>query len=200
MNNIITISREFGSGGRELGRRLSEELKIAYYDHEIVSEIAKRTELAERYVEQVIEQKPFITFPIHIGRSFYPIQDPVLLQHQAILLEQHRIIKEIAVRSDCVIVGRCADYILHEYDPFRIFVYADMESKLLRCRSKASKDENLSDKELKKKITSIDKNRAAYYFDHTGQEWGHRLNYDLCINTTNTVIKALVPAISKLFR
>ena len=73
MNTLITISREFGSGGRELGRRLSELLNIAYYDQEIITEISRRTDLAERYIEQVIEQKPIHAFPIHIGRSLYPL-------------------------------------------------------------------------------------------------------------------------------
>ena len=70
MNRIITIGREFGSGGRELGRRLSEKLGIAYYDQEIVSEIARRTELSEQYVQSIVEHQPAVSFPIHIGRSF----------------------------------------------------------------------------------------------------------------------------------
>lgn len=199
MNKIITISREFGSGGRELGRRLSEELNIAYYDQEIISEISKRTKLAEWYVEQIIEQKQAVTFPIHIGRSFHPLQNPVFDLRQVVLLEQHRIIKELAEKSECVIVGRCADYILQDYQPFRIFVYADMESKIIRCRKHTPADEHLTDKELKHQISLIDKNRAKYYNDYTGQKWGYKLNYDLCINTTNTTIKGIMPALSKLF-
>lgn len=72
MNKIITIGREFGSGGRELGRRLSEKLGIAYYDQEIITEIAKRTSLSEQYVQSIVEHKPVFSFPIHIGTSFYP--------------------------------------------------------------------------------------------------------------------------------
>lgn len=199
MNRIITISREFGSGGRELGRRLSEELEIAYYDNEIVSEIAKRTELAEHYVESIIERKQVSSFPIHIGRSFYPTQNPAFGLQQNILIEQHRVIKEMAEKSDCVIVGRCADYILREYQPFRIFVYADMDSKILRCRDRAPENEHLTDKEMKKQIAMIDRDRAAYYQDYTGQKWGDKLNYDLCINTAHTEIKEIVPALAKLF-
>ena len=71
MNRIITIGREFGSGGRELGRRLSEALGIAYYDQEIVSEIARRTEMSEQYVQSIVENRPSFSFPIHIGRSFW---------------------------------------------------------------------------------------------------------------------------------
>ena len=75
---IITISREFGSGGRELGRRLSEKLRFAYYDQEIVTEIAKRTKLSEEYVRWVSESRPFASFPIHVGRSFCVLPDPAL--------------------------------------------------------------------------------------------------------------------------
>lgn len=79
MNRIITISREFASGGREFGRRLSEELKIAYYDQEIICEISKRTSLSEEYVQAIVEHQPMFSFPIHIGRSFYPAVNPVLI-------------------------------------------------------------------------------------------------------------------------
>lgn len=144
MNRIITIGREFGSGGRELGRRLSEELKIAYYDQEIITEMAQK--------------------------------------------------------SDCVIVGRCADYILREYEPFRMFVYADMESKMARCRQKASEEEKMENKELKQHILGIDRKRAKYYQFYTGHKWGDKLNFDLCINTSRTVIKEIVPALAKLLR
>lgn len=199
MNKIITIGREFGSGGREFGRRLSEHLKVAYYDHEIISEISKRTSLSEQYVQEIVEHKPSFSFPIHIGRSFYPAVDPAFDQTIAVYKEQTRIIKEMAAKSNCVIVGRCADYILKEYNPFRIFVYADMESKIKRCRDKALQDEKISDKELKQKISGIDKKRAKYYEFYTGRSWGDRLNFDICINTTQTVIKEVVPAVAKLF-
>lgn len=199
MNRIITVSREFGSGGREFGRRLSEELGIAYYDHEIISQIAKRTALSEEYVQNTVEHHRFRSFPITIGRSFYPLPDPVFEQCIAVYQEQTRIIKEMAEQSDCVIVGRCADYILREEQPYRIFIYADMESRIRRCREKSSGDEGLTDKELRQNIALIDKKRAKYYQDYTGRRWGDRLNYDLCVNTTQTVIKEMVPVLAKLF-
>ena len=199
MNKIITIGREFGSGGRELGRRLSEILAIPYYDQEIISEISKRTSLSEQYVQAVVEHQPVFSFPIHIGRSFYTPVNPLLEQNMKIYQEQARIIGEMAAKSDCVIVGRCADYILKEYNPLRIFVYADIESKLKRCRLKAPENENLSDKELKQKIKEIDKKRAKYYEFYTGNPWGDKLNFDLCINTSQTHIKDLAPVVAKLF-
>ena len=199
MNRIITIGREFGSGGREFGRRLAEALGFAYYDQEIISEIAKRTSLSEQYVEAIVEHQPSFSFPIHIGRSFYPAVNPAFEQTMAVYQEQARIITQMAAKSDCVIVGRCADYILKEYRPVRIFIYADMESKIKRCREKGPEDEKLTDKELRQKITGIDKKRAKYYEVYTGHAWGDKLNFDLCINTTQTVIKEIVPAIARLF-
>ena len=199
MNKIITIGREFGSGGREFGHRLSETLGVAYYDQEIISEIAKRTSLSEKYVQAVVEHRPSFSFPIHIGRSFYPSANPAFEQTMTVYQEQARIITEMAAKSDCVIVGRCADYILQEYRPFRIFVYADMASKIKRCREKGPEEEALSEKELRQKISGIDKKRAKYYAFYTGHAWGDKLNFDLCVNTTQTVIKEIVPAIAKLF-
>ncbi|QDW72828.1 cytidylate kinase-like family protein [Lachnospiraceae bacterium KGMB03038] len=198
MNKIITVGREFGSGGRELGRRLSETLGIAYYDQEIISEIVKRTSLSKEYVQTIEEHRPVISFPIHIGRSFYPAIDPVFEQNMAVYQEQAKVIEEMAAKSDCVIVGRCADYVLREQNPFRLFVYADMESKMKRCRAKGPEDEKLTDRELKQKIQGIDKKRAKYYEFYTGNKWGDKLNFDLCINTTQTQIKEIVPAIAKL--
>lgn len=198
MNRIITIGREFGSGGRELGKRLAERLGIAYYDHEIVVAIAKKTDLAEEYVQQVMEQKPAPFFPITIGRSFYPVVNPVLDQNNAVYVEQSNIITEMAKKSDCVIVGRCADYILREMKPFRLFVYADMDFRIARCRAKAPEQEHLTDKELKQEIQRMDKNRSKYYQFYTGETWGDKLNYDLCLNTTCTPIKELVDGIAKM--
>ena len=189
MNRIITIGREFGSGGRELGRRLSEALGIAYYDQEIVSEIARRTEMSEQYVQSIVENRPSFSFPIHIGRSFCPMPSPALEQSLAVYQEQSRIIMEMAQKSDCVIVGRCGDYILRDFEPFRIFVYADLESRMERCRAKAPEDEKMTDRELKQHILGIDRKRAKYYEFYTGHKWGDRLNYDLCINTSGITPK-----------
>lgn len=199
MNRIITIGREFGSGGRELGRRLSEALGIAYYDQEIVSEIARRTEMSEQYVQSIVENRPSFSFPIHIGRSFCPMPSPALEQSLAVYQEQSRIITEMAQKSDCVIVGRCGDYILRDFEPFRIFVYADLESRMERCRAKAPEDEKMTDRELKQHILGIDRKRAKYYEFYTGHKWGDRLNFDLCINTSRTVIKEIVPVLARLF-
>lgn len=197
---IITVGREFGSGGRELGKRLADELQIAYYDNEIITEIAKRTNLAEEYVEHVMSNGPSAVMPITTGRTFYMGLDPLAEQNNAIYREQSFLIKELAEKSDCIIVGRSADYILREKDPFKLFVYADLESRMERCRKRAPEQEHLSDKELRRHICDIDKKRKKYYEFFTGQTWGDRLNYDLCINTSRADIKNIVKAIAKMVK
>ena len=185
MNRIITIGREFGSGGRELARYIAEITGYAYYDREIISEIAKRTSLSEKYIQNVAEQKPVIPFPIHTGRTFWAV---IPDYGQDVQKEQHDIIRELAGKSDCVIVGRGADYILRDANPFRVFVYSDDESKLKRCRENSSNDyakgAEMTDRELAKRIEQINKARAEYYEFYTGQKWGGKSNYDLCVNTS----------------
>lgn len=200
MSRIITIGREFGSGGREFGRRLAEELKIEYYDKEIIKGISEHTSLSEEYVRKVVECTPHNLYPITVGRSFSYAEDAAFKQVQSVYRAQSDIIKELATKSDCVIVGRCADYILRDENPYKIFIYADIESRMARCKSRNENAEDYNEKELKKQIIRIDQNRAKYYDFYTGLKWGDKNNYDLCINTTDTVIKEIVPVIAKIFK
>ncbi|MBO5069330.1 MAG: cytidylate kinase-like family protein [Roseburia sp.] len=200
MSRIITIGREFGSGGREVGKRLADELGIAYYDNEIITEIAKRTQLAEGYVQHVMENSPSTLIPITIGRTFYMGVDPVFEQNNVIYREQSRLVQELAEKSDCVIVGRSADYILRDKNPLRLFIYAEMQHKMERCRKRAPEHEHFTDKEMKRHIQDVDKRRGKYYQFFTGQTWGDKLNYDLCINTSNTPIPEVVKVIAKLVK
>ena len=201
MNKIITIGREFGSGGRELGKRLAENLGFAYYDREIVKAIAARSELAESYVEQVLENGVGTYYPITVANTIsVPINGPIPIINSSIYAAQTDILKEMAAKSDCVIVGRCADHILEEYRPLRIFVYASLESRMARCRAKESGNEALSDRELEKRIRAIDKARGKYYRFYTGNAWGDKQNYDLCINTTGMEIKRVAEALAMLAR
>lgn len=196
MSRIITIGREFGSGGREVGRRLAEKLNIAYYDYEIVLELAKRTHFTEEYIRQIEESPSIPLLPITIGRTFSPQLYPMVEQNHSVYIEQSNIIREMAGKSDCVIVGRCADSILRSKLPLRLFVYASMDFKIARCREKGGNSECLTDRELKQQILSIDKRRSKYYQLHTDQTWGNKSNYDLCINTTFVNIKDIVCSIA----
>lgn len=199
MNKVITIGREFGSGGREFGRLLAEKLGYEYYDKEIITEIAKKTSLSETYVKQIVEQTPHSLFPITTGNAFAYYGNNHLYNVQSIFREQTNVIKEMAKKSDCVIVGRCADYILEDLNPFKIFIYADEKSKIERCLKKVDEPESVNVKKLKKQIKNIDKNRARYYSFYTGKKWGDKLNYDICINTSDIEIGEAVSVIEKLF-
>lgn len=200
MNRVITIGREFGSGGREFGRRLAEELGIEYYDKEIITEIAKHTQLSEEYIQQIVECTPHRLYPITVGHSMSFVEDYSFSQAQSVYQAQATILKDLAEKSDCVIVGRCADYILKDYNPFNIFVYADLDSRVNRCIDRIAEGEHFTEKQLRRKIKSIDKHRARYYSFYTGRKWGDKSNYDLCINSTDTEIKKIVPIVAKMFK
>lgn len=196
---IITISREFGSGGRELGKRLADELGTAYYDKEILAKIAERVRMDEHYIDQVLERSYTVQYPYTFQRSF-TMFPPILNQRPNLLAEQAKVIRDLANKEDCVIVGRGANALLREQKPFNIFVYADMEAKRTRCRERAAEDEQFSDRELEQKIRQIDKARASTYELISGCLWGDKKEYHLCINTTDLELKAVVPHIAAYIR
>lgn len=182
--NIITISREFGSGGRELGKRLADILDYTYYDREIETELAKRTHMDADYIAQTLEDRPKFNIPLHFGRT---LASPYAAKQQvSILLEKQKLLKELAASSNCVIVGRAADVILSEYNPLKIFVFADMEHKIKRCQNYAEIDEKLSPRELKKAIRKIDARRSQYNSLFPNMDWRDkkRYHYHMFINTT----------------
>ena len=187
---IITVSREFGSGGRELGKRIADNMGIAYFDREIITEVAKRSELDEGYVEAVLDRGLYRDIHITFGHS---IASMGTIHHatQKIMAEQQKLINELAAHSDCVIVGRNADIILEEQNPLKLFVYADMEAKIARCRERTPAGENLSDREMAKMIRKINKSRARTHTYMSSIPWGNRAGYHLCVNTTDTDIKAM---------
>ncbi len=200
MSYVITIGREFGSGGRELGRRLADILGIAYYDKEIILEIEHKTPFSKEYIEEVSENRPVPLFPIHYGNTWAPVSDPHFEQSIDVFRAQSDIIKDMAHKSSCVIIGRCADFILKDDHPIRIFVYADMAQKVDRCKKREKSDSNLTDKEIIKNIKKIDKKRKKYYEFYTGQAWGERKNYDMMINTTNADIKEIAEMLASFIK
>lgn len=197
---IITISREFGSGGRELGKRLSDAFGCDYYDREIVTEIAEREKLDSRYVEKTLEISSMPNLPFSCRNSFLTM-GTMLSPQTELLLAQKRVLEKIAKSGkDCVIVGRNADVILQEYQPFNLFVCADMQAKIERCKQRADKDENLSDNEIEKRIKTIDKNRIKTRSIISGSGWGERQYYNLIVNTTGWEIKELTPLVAEFIR
>ena len=192
---IITISREFGSGGRELGKRLADLLGYDYYDKEIITTIASNKGMDEDYVARLIEQQGWPNIPMTFHQSLVGV--PMDTTHTDLLLEQKRVIEQIAkAGNDCVIVGRNADVLLHDYHPFNIFVCADMEAKIQRCMNRASENEDLNVKEMERKINKIDKSRSQTRDLVTDSSWGDRSDYHLTINTSNWNINELALAVA----
>lgn len=193
---IITISREFGSGGRELGKRLADALDIQCYDHEIIDMVAEQQGVDKDYVAHVSEKDIQVFYPKTIAHRFITLHS-VINQKLQIMNAEHNIIKQIASKGDCVIVGRCADLVLSDMKPMNIFVYADMQSKLMRCKQRAEENEHFSEREMLKRIKQIDKERAAYRGLFTENDWGKKESYHLCINTSGKEIKTLIPAVAE---
>ena len=194
--NIVTISREFGSGGRELGKRLADLLGYDYYDREIITEIAKRHDVDEDYVEYALNNHAWQTYTLSFHHSFvspFVIDTP----DSALLKEQKKIIEEIAsAGKNCIIVGRNADVLLKDYNPLNLFVCADMQAKIKRCQERAEEGENLTEKQIKRMIKRIDKNRERTRYLLADGQWGHRSDYDLIVNTTKWDIKELAKPVA----
>lgn len=193
---IVTINREFGSGGREVGKRLAEKLGFAYYDREIIKAISEKSKLDVNYIEKTVEDGYWRNYPITFNHTFsyMPFMES---PNQSLIAFQSEVLKGIASKGNAVIVGRAADTILEDFNPFKIFVYATMESRLQRCRERAPEDENLTDKELIKKIKKIDNARAESHDIISSYRWGDKEGADLMINTSHTEIKKIIDPLSK---
>lgn len=189
-SSIVTISREFGSGGRELGKRLADALGYAYYDNELLAQIVERSKLDADYVAKVSE-RGLGNFTLHRGNTFAMNKTAI-----AVLVTQQKIIKELAEKGNCVFVGRGAEIILRNYQPFKLFISADTAYKIKRCRTSDAANHNLSDKELLKKFKQIDRNRRKLHDLLSNTAWGDCRTYTLCVNTTDVEIAEIVPALA----
>ena len=195
---IITISRQFGSGGRELGKRLADELGWDYYDREIIERLAEEEGLDPDFVAHTLSNHEWRNVPLTYRNSFAGlVVDPG--SKTALLRKQREIIEDIAgAGNDCIIVGRDADIILDEYKPLKIFVCADMKARIARCMKHEMKKsgDRLTEKQIERNIRKIDRNRAQTREMLTGKDWGDGSNFNITVNTEGWDIKALVPAVS----
>lgn len=191
MNRIITISREFGSGGRTIGKRAAERLGIPCYDSELIQEMVKETGFAPNYVREAGEYAPggFLESAFS-NRAFGPTNEDILWEHQ------YKVISALAEKEPCVIVGRCADYILQDKaDCLKVFIHADIRFRAERIvreygERKQSPEERLKDK---------DKRRAAYHRFYTNMKWGHAQNYHLTLDSGVLGLDKCVDIIAELF-
>ena len=191
---IITISREFGSGGRFIGEETAKKLGIAFYDREIIAKVADDLGLSEKYVADRGEYAPSknIFSYAFIGRdkNGNSIADQIYSYQQ-------KIIKELAAKEPCVIVGRSADYILSERDDvLNVFIQGNKADKIVRIKEIYSK----SDDEAARMIKDTDKKRSVNYRYCTDQEWGSRKNYDIVLNSSTLGYDNCIDVISRLYR
>lgn len=184
---VITIAREYGSGGRTIGKMLADKLGVHYYDKELIQLASEESGInAELFVkadEQVKSKGLFdkLTHTVYQGELLSPKSDD-FLSSQNIFNYQAKIIKELAQKETCVIVGRCADFVLKDYDNvLSVFIHAPHEY----CMEQAAlKHGGMNAREIEKLILKTDKQRADYYKYHTGREWSDARNYDLCLDSS----------------
>lgn len=183
--NIITITRQYGSGGHDIGKALSERLAIPFYDKELISLAAKESGISPEVFENVDEKATnSLLYSLSLGlynygNGFSSMGD--LPVNDKLYILQHKIIKQRADEGPCVIVGRCADYVLREHKNLvKIYIYADIDVRTKRAVERQSIDPVRA----KQAVLKADKNRANYYSFYSGKKWGLADNYDLCINST----------------
>ena len=175
---IITISREFGSGGRFIGEEVAKKLGISYYDKNIISRIAEKSGLSPEYIQESAELSPkkgLLAYAL-AGRDITgkSVEDMV---YEA----QRKVILDLAEKEPCVIIGRNADYILKDRDDvLNVFIHGDMPEKIQRI----CKLHNTSEADAVKMINDIDKRRMTNYNFYTDQKWGKAGNYTLCLNSS----------------
>mgnify|MGYP000554902830 FL=1 len=178
--NIITISREFGSGGRTIGKEVAKRLGYEYYDKDLVKMVALETGLDEGFIEQEGEYASGKNILSYIfSSSNRPVMNGMTMD-DFLWVMQRKIVLDIAEKGHCVIVGRCADYILKDRsDCLNVFVHSSMENRAERIVRLYGESEKSPEKRLEEK----DKKRSLYYKRHTGREWGMSQNYNLSIDS-----------------
>ncbi len=171
-NRIVTVSREFGSGGRTIARKAADLIGIPCYDQEIITNLARESKFTEDFVSAEIEN-------VH-STWFAGFTTGIPTPSDTIWVAQCKVIKELAEKGSCIIVGRCADYILRGlHDCLNVFIHADYDFRAKRITEVYGENEVPTIRRLKEK----DKSRAAYYLNYTDETWGLLRNYDVTLNS-----------------
>lgn len=180
MKTIITIGRQFGSGGKEVGIRVAKELGIPFYDKELLQEAAKESGLCEKVFESFDERPKSLLYSIAMDAYPFGIGSAGDSLEQQVYLATFETIRRLAAEGPCVMIGRCADYALSgNPNLLSLFLYAPKDVRIDRV----SKRQNVSVEEAKSLIRKTDKRRAAYYEYYASRKWGVVDSYDFCLNT-----------------
>ena len=198
---IITIGRQYGSGGRIVGKKLAEALGISFYNREIIELAAKKSGMSEEAFEKVDETAAssllysIATGSYMFGNYVSPQVDLPL--NDKLFIIQSDIIKSIAEKESCVIVGRCADYILRDRgDVVNIFIHASKEIR----KQRAINEYGIAANKVEGYLNKIDKKRSTYYNYYTGEKWGYSSNYHLCLDSSLLGIDGCVHIIESLIK
>ena len=201
MNTIITIGRQYGSGGREIGEKLAKRLNIPFYDKELLSRAAKESGFCQEMIENH-DERPTSSFLYNLVMDTYSfgynsssfVDMPI--SHK-IFLAQFDTIKKIADEGACVIVGRCAGQILKGHPMcLDVFICADMEDRIQRI----AKRYDLSEKKAADKIKRVDRERKYYYESHTGLEWGSISSHQMLLNVSRFGIEGTADLLETVYR
>ena len=198
-NTIITIGRQFGSAGREIGRVIAKHLDIKLYDKEMLNRAAQESGLCKELFE-THDEKPTNSFLYSLVMDTYSLgyssgsYMDMPINHK-VFLAQFDAIKKIADEGPCILVGRCADYALEEYDNvLSIFIHADLDARVRRI----ARIYDLTDAKAKELIVKTDKKRSSYYNYYSNKRWGDVNSYDMCLNSSMLGIEGTAEAIEKL--
>lgn len=197
-NMIITIGRQYGSGGKEIGSKLAEALGIQLYDKEMLARAAKESGICEEIFE-THDEKPTNSFLYSLVMDTYSMgytgntYTDMPINHK-VFLAQFDTIKKIADEGPCILVGRCADYALESYDNvLSVFIHADLDARIRRI----ARIYDLADNKAKDIITKTDKKRASYYNYYTNKKWADSSSYELCLNSAKLGIDGTVKALEQ---
>ena len=195
-NVVITIARQYGSGGKTIGAMLAQSLGVNCYSREILRLASEESGINERLFGQIDECLKIPSWFKPLKRPYegelLPPESGNFVSDDNLFNYQAKVIKELAEQESCIIIGRCADYILKDNpNVLRLFFYAPLED----CVKRVMNQNGLSEKEAIKKIEKIDKYRAEYCRYYTGRDWNDARNYDFCLDTTSMSYEKLIEVV-----
>lgn len=191
MNRVITLSRQFGSGGTEIGKKLADKLNIPFYDKHIIERAAEKSGISKEHFERADERRTnsflFSLVSAHYGGAAAPVGLDDIITDDKLFIYTAETVKEMA-KQPCLIVGRCADDILRDEDILRIFIHAEFSERVKRICELY----DLGEKAAAALIKKTDKRRANYYNFYTSRNWGEAANYDICIDSSRLGVDGTV--------
>ena len=196
-NTIITIAREYGSGGHLLGERLAKELGIKLYDREFIRMAAQRSGIDEQYIAKNEQSIPSFWLKCILSKNSEQPVEASLSADDILFVAESRIVQELAAQEPCIIVGRCADFVLKDHPKVvKVFCYSDLKSAVNRCVN----DYGIPQEQAEAEIRRINRNRIHHYEYYTGQKWGEPHHYHLMLNTGNISLETACKLVKEVYQ